>query len=389
MDDLRLHGLRDDVEANVDLPDFAGVSARGRQLRRRRTIATAAATAVVVSVLAVGIGSTLDLDRSAEPVRQPVPTLDPEAARGVLSDPRAQVDADASAVDGVGHMLAVVAVPRVGSDCRGAGGTALRWSGLAGRTHAWIDRYREVHPLHDGFVVAAVPPSCRTEDPRDADAYLVHRDGTPGALTWGEGAERICADNPSDSRCRFNLARARGVLDRRSPSPRGAELLRSGNPGPRWARSRDGHRMYWSTDGKTWKTHASSLPPGSIVSASASGRWAVLAGRTRVDFTSNGGSTWHSRDLSGALSTIRVADVDWTVTGTGVLLGVTRLVGSGDVLFRSTDASWTRFVQTGVHTSFGLVTPVVRGGIAYVVDEERWAISTDDGATWRRTPRLP
>ena len=86
---------------------------------------------------------------------------------------------------------------------------------------------------------------------------------------------------------------------------------------------------------------------------------------------------------------MRIADVDWTVTRSGVLLGVTQLVGRGDVLFRSTDSSWTRFVETAVHTSFGLVRPLVQGDAVYVVDDERWAVSLDDGATWRRTPALP
>ena len=71
-----------------------------------------------------------------------------------------------------------------------------------------------------------------------------------------------------------------------------------------------------------------------------------------------------------------------------MLLGVTQLVGRGDVLFRSTDATWSKFVETGVRTSFGLVRPTVVGDAVYVVDDERWLVSTDDGATWRRTPAL-
>ena len=142
-------------------------------------------------------------------------------------------------------------------------------------------------------------------------------------------------------------------------------------------------------DGTTWQSRATSLPPGSIVSATAAGPWGVLAGDTSAEYTSDAGATWHTRDLSTALSSLTIADVDWTVTRSGVLLGVTQLVGRGDVLFRSTDASWTHFVETGVHTSFGLVRPMVQGHAVYVVDDERWAVSTDDGATWRRTPPLP
>ncbi len=59
------------------------------------------------------------------------------------------------------------------------------------------------------------------------------------------------------------------------------------------------------------------------------------------------------------------------------------------MLFRSTDATWSRFVETDVHTAYGLVRPAVVGDAVYVVDDQRWAVSTDDGATWRRTPALP
>ncbi len=48
MDESRLRSLRADVEANVDLPDFAAVAERGARIRRRRT-----ATTGVVAVLAV------------------------------------------------------------------------------------------------------------------------------------------------------------------------------------------------------------------------------------------------------------------------------------------------------------------------------------------------
>ena len=77
------------------------------------------------------------------------------------------------------------------------------------------------------------------------------------------------------------------------------------------------------------------------------------------------------------------------MTRDGVLLGVTELAGRGDVLFRSTDESWHHFVDTRVHASFGLVRPSVEGGAVFVVDSDQLLVSTDDGATWRRTPRLP
>jgi hypothetical protein len=159
--------------------------------------------------------------------------------------------------------------------------------------------------------------------------------------------------------------------------------------GPWWASAAGSRRISWSVDGRRWQHRSSTAPPGAIVSVAAAGRWAVLAGNTSVDYTSDGGTTWRHRDLSSALASLRIGDVDWTVTSTGRLLGVTQLVGRGDVLFRSTDASWTRFVAAPVHTGFGLVRPSVEGRAVYVVDQERWAISLDDGASWRRTPPLP
>ena len=43
-----------------------------------------------------------------------------------------------------------------------------------------------------------------------------------------------------------------------------------------------------------------------------------------------------------------------------------------------------------MHTAFGLVRPtVVRATRSTSSTSERWAVSTDDGATWRRTPPLP
>jgi hypothetical protein len=156
-----------------------------------------------------------------------------------------------------------------------------------------------------------------------------------------------------------------------------------------WAASSDFRRMYWSHDGRSWHSRSTSQPAGAIVSATAAGDKAVLAGNTSIDYTFDGGHSWHSRDLTAALSSLVIGDVDWTVTRSGVLLGVTELVGRGDVMFRSTDAGWHRFVKTHVHTAFGLVRPSVVGGAAFVPDSDGFLVSTDDGASWRRTPKVP
>ncbi len=396
MDESRLRSLRADVESNVELPDFAGVAERGARIRRRRTAATGAVAALAVAVTAFTVTRTFDSDRSQQPIHQPAPTIDPEAARRVLADPDAVVDPDTSRIGLAGAMLAVVVV-RERTLGGGPGGpcppadqrSALRWTGPRGSTRAWVERVRKVEPVPGGFVVAAVRRPCRTDDPADARAYLVDGTGTPRDITWGAGAERVCATRPADVRCHFDVRSRRASFDAAVRLPQGAVPLRTRAGGPRWARSSDARRLYWSVDGRTWRHRDTTLPAGAIVSAAAAGRWGVLAGDTSVDFTSDGGTTWQHRDLSSALRPIRIGDVDWTVTPSGVLLGVTQLVGRGDVLFRSTDATWSRFVETDVHTAFGLVRPVVVGDAVYVVDDERWAVSTDGGATWRRTPRLP
>jgi hypothetical protein len=238
-------------------------------------------------------------------------------------------------------------------------------------------------------VVAAVPRACRSDDPADARAYLVDGTGVPRDIVWAPGAERVCATRPADVRCHFDVRTRHASFTAAARLPLGAVPLRTKAAGLRWARSSDSRRLYWSADGRTWRHRDTTLPAGAIVSASAAGRWGVLAGDTTVEFTSDGGATWRRSDLAPALRPVRIGDVDWTVTPYGVLLGVTQLAGRGDVLFRSTDATWTRFVETGVHTAFGLVRPVAVGSAVYVVDDQRWAVSTDGGATWRRTPPVP
>ena len=111
MDESRLRSVRGDVEAHVEVPDFAVVAERGRQVRRRRAVVASAAVSVAVAVVAVGAAHTFDRDQTQGPVQQPAPTIDRTAAARVLSDPDAQVDPDASKVDGAGDMLAVVTVP--------------------------------------------------------------------------------------------------------------------------------------------------------------------------------------------------------------------------------------------------------------------------------------
>ena len=394
MDESRLRSLRTDVESRIEPPDFGAIAARGDRIRRRRTVAAGAGTALVVALTVLGLSGPLDRDEVVRPVQQPAPRVDLDGARAVLTDPDALVDPDASRVNGAGDMLAVVVVPdrRFGSGTGRCPGSrtrsALRWSS-GGRVRSWTEATRPIQPLEDGFVVGAVPAACRSEDPDDARAYLVDATGRPRGITWLGAAERVCSTQPGNLRCRFDAGSARASLTGDVRLPKGTVALHDVGDDTLWARSADSRRLHWSEDGSTWRSRSSSLPADDIVTASAAGRWAVLAGTTSVEFSADGGRSWRTRDLTAALRPIRLADVDWTITRSGVLIGVTQPVGRGDLVFRSTDSSWTRFVETDVPTGFGLARPTAVGGAVYVPDTERWAVSTDDGATWRRTPALP
>ena len=390
-----LLALREDVESHLEVPAFDTVVARGGRIRRRRRLLAASGTAVLVALTVVGVGWPRDSDRSTDPIHRPAVPFHRDGARAVLAAPDALVDSDTSGVDGGGAMLAEVRVvarqvPGVEQRCRDTGDrTVVRWIAPDGRSAAWLDRARTVHPLDAGFVVAAAPEGCRSGAAAGGRTYLVDASGSPRPVTWRGDAEQVCAAHPGDVRCRFDVTTGRGSWQPDAHLPDGAVALGTGSAGARWARSSDSRRIFWSRDGVSWSSRSTRLPRGEIVSASAAGRWAVLAGSSSVEYTSDGGRSWRTRDLTAALRPIPRGDVDWTVTRSGVLLGVTQLVGRGDVLFRSTDDGWSRFVETSLHTDFGLIRPTVVGGTVYVVDGERWAVSADDGATWRRTLALP
>lgn len=389
MDEQRLRSLGPDVEANLELPDFDVVGRRARRIKARRTRTVAAVAVAAVLATMVFVARTATTDRSAPPVDRPGPVLDTKGAQRVLRDPDAAIDPDASRVDGRGDMLAVVGVARLtfgGSGSCGAPLTgALRWTSPAGRERAWVSPPRPVVPLATGFVVGQVRPACRSGVSGEDATFLVDGSGRPHGVTWGPGAQAVCRTHPGDVRCRFRADGTASLVHVRPPP--GTHLLSRG--GPWWAASRDERRVYVSRDGRSWRRHVSTLPAGEVASASAAGSWAVVGAGTSVGFSRDAGATWRRRDLTSALGSLSVTDVAWTVTPRGTLLGVTELVGRGDVLFRSTDASWSRFVETPVHTAFGLVRPSVSGKVVHVADDERWWVSTDDGAHWRRTPPLP
>ena len=377
MADLRRLGA--DLESRLDPPGFEGVHTRVRRIRRRRNATLTGVATVVVLLALLGLTRGLTSNHSMPPVA-PAPTLDPEGARRVLADPNAVLDTDTSRVDGAGAMLAVVRLAGATTPCSR---TAMRWTGPRDSSRAWLDVHRRVRPLPVGFVVAA--SQCANSDHA---AYLVDRDGLPHPITWGAGAEQVCGAHPADPRCSFDPRKHTGTLVDVRP-PRGVHVILTHTGRPLWASSGAGRRLWWSVDGRHWRHHDATFPGAHFTGATAAGRHGVLSGGTTVEATADGGATWQRRDLSGALSGLHVTDIAWTVLPDGNLLGETQLLGRGDVLFRSTDPSWTRFVDTPVHTGFGLVRPTVVGHAVYVVDQERYAVSLDDGVHWRRTPPLP
>lgn len=302
----RLRSLAADVESQVDLPDFAVVAARGARIRRRRSVIAGAVAALAVALSLVGLAHTFDADRTVQPVHRPAPAIDQQGARRVLADPDAYVDPDATRVDGDGAMLAVVVGARDRSlgdgsgTCTDAGKrSALRWTGADGDTHAWLERVRYVGPVPGGFVVAAAP--CRRPDGRsDGRTYLVDESGTPRSIVWGSGAARVCAARPGDVRCSFDVRTRRGAFHAAVALPDGAVPLSPGTAGPRWARSRDGRGLFWSEDGRTWRHRDTGRPGGAIVSASAAGRWGMLAEHNRCSSPPTAappgsGATWRGR----------------------------------------------------------------------------------------------
>ena len=87
MDESRLRSVRSDVEAHVEVPDFAGVAERGQRIRRRRAVVAGAAVAVAVAVVTVGVVRSFESDRTLEPIHQPAPVIDPKGATAVLTAP--------------------------------------------------------------------------------------------------------------------------------------------------------------------------------------------------------------------------------------------------------------------------------------------------------------
>jgi hypothetical protein len=324
------------------------------------------------------------------------PQLPPDdGTRRVLADPDAQVDREHSALDGRGDLLAVLVVPdrsfgAVDDRCHTSSPSVFRWVGRGGRSLTWSDQAvnRSVLGMPDGFVVGAIRPGCARGTPGERGAYVVDDRGRQRTVQWASPADRSrCAVVPGRPDCEVSVADATGRVVVRPRPPAGSTPLGPVDGEVRWARSADG-RTIWSDDGSGWQRHDTTLGPSTYVVPTAAGRRAAFTAGTVVEATDDAGRSWRTRDLAGALRSLRVADVDWTLLPSGTLLGVTRLVGVGDVTFRSTDHAWTSFRKVDVHTSLGAVTPEVVGSVVTVPDQDAWLVSGDDGRTWRRVSPL-
>jgi hypothetical protein len=396
----RFRDLRAEVESRVEPPDFAVVAARARRIRRRRTAAVAgtAALGVIVTVLAVRL--PFGAGPAPEPVETPRPP-DETGARRILGDPDAQVDPDRWALNAAGDLLSVVVLPDrtfSGSGSCGTDRSAFSWVGANGRRWAWVDAAgsRDFAAVPGGFVVGAVPPECRDGDQDGQDrAYLVDDRGLQRTVTWAPDVpaevEELCTLAPDDGRCAFSAESGQGWVRRAEPVryPAGSTPLPYVPERGYAAHSTDSRRLFWSADGETWRQRDTGLPTADNVTVTAAGDWFAFTTDTRVEFSSDGGRSWQVRDLATALRPIRIADVLWTVTSRGFLIGVTTLVATGDVVFRSTDPSWRTFERVDLRTDFGVVTPHAVGPTVYVVDADRWWISHDDGATFEQVSPLP
>lgn len=390
---------RSEIESGVELPDFDLVVERGLRIRRRRrsaaTAGAVAAVAMTVLVVAVGV-DPVNGHRGDGPVVQPTQAVESAAAL-VLADPDATVNVDNYAVSETGAVLTVVSAPgrewRQG--CPQRDRAVFVWSDARGNRRAWSDysTARAVDAVEGGFVVGAVDRACRAGDSSaEATPYLVDAAGRQQTVEWiattpsQDAVVESCSVAVDDPRCRFSAATGTGRVLGVDPVsyPRSAIPLPTSEPGDRlWARSVDSRRLHWSEDGgRTWAQKDTRLPRDVNVSISVAGRRVAFLANTSVEHSSDGGSTWHVKELSKALADIRVADVRWEITESGHLLGVTALVGEGEQLFVSTDTDWSDFELTELKTEVGHIWPMVAGGYVYVLDADQWWWSADAGAHW-------
>ena len=364
-------------------------NAAGR-IRRRRAVVASAAVAVAVAVVTVGAAHTFDRDRTQARAAAG-PDLDRTAAARVLADPDAQVDPDASQVDGSRRPARGRHGARRQRCLRSAGRLrAPRWSGADGGSRSWLERRRPVVPLVDGFVLGSVPPACRSGAPAETRAYLVDGSGEAHGIAWEHGAERCARPEPADPRCRFDVERARRLARRRRPAAAGHRARRDraggGAVGPVLRRTSPvlvGRRHVVA------EPH--DLAPRRLDRERDGRRFVGSARRGHL-----GGVHLATRGRPGTAGTCRrpcAACGSPTSTGPSPGPACSSASPSSWAAATSCSAAPTRPGRASSRRTCtrrsAWSARRCRGDAVYVVDDERWAVSTDDGATWRRTPALP
>ena len=134
------------------------------------------------------------------------------------SESSTAVSATAEAAPGpAGRRRCAGSVPAGGPTC-----------GSTSRDHFW--RWRT------GSSSVRSAPAAGPHAATDARAYLVDSQGIPRDITWAAGAERVCAAQPRDLRCRYDVATRHASLLPGAHLPSGAVLLQSADEGTVWAR---------------------------------------------------------------------------------------------------------------------------------------------------------
>lgn len=375
---------------------------------RTRLAATLAAALVALGALPACDGSEQQ-DSPAGPspspsasersAVEPTPLDDAvAAARAVLADPEAAMDLDRWRVNASGSILTVVVAPpeerpEKPDPCQAAYRSAWVLLPAGSDPVAWTGEAtsRLAESVTGGFVVGEILPDCRTPGNGDrTGAYFLSDTGERRPVRWEtQDAAEVCAGNPGDVRCAFSLADGTGLLVSTSEPrlPPGAldVVLRDPGSDRLWARSVDSRRLFWTDDrGETWSQHRAHIAQDSTVQATWAGDHVAFVGGNRVEHSTDGGRTWQVRDLSAAVRRLPDEGRDWTVTTSGTLLVAPQPDRTGNRLYRSTDLSYARFAPTPVRTRLRLTQAEVAGSWVYVIDDDHWWRSADDGRTWDR-----
>jgi hypothetical protein len=352
-------------------PPFEQVVARARGRRRRTVVSVALAVGVLVGVVATT--SMLPLgDRGAAPSPvEPAPTT---ASTGPTPQPGQR---DALAIVQGGYLVSVARSM--------SGGLLTVWQlcsdGGACR-HAW--QLRTAGGAHRGLVSGSVPTATVA-----GDRFVVTSWDEPGIVVDPSGGttplRQVAAGNvrPGDvlvSRGKGGLA----LVDPGSaefwplPTEPGTEGWGQGEvatDGTIWALPflSGASRISWSRTGSAWQHHVMpsgdgrpALPgylavSGDHVAAMTAYDGATVLPVADLAVTSDGGRTWtdlHQTDLP-----FRYVD-SMAATSGGTLYLVTP---GGEHLYRSTDATWTRYVEVPNPTHADTLVPagdhvIARGG---------------------------